>query len=346
MKKKHIWPFVAALLTLVLASCYQHAEVEPEPPIHVDGQYHAVYVDFDDDTTHTDINLDIKQVTDSTLKAKMAFYHFYKDNLLYSEVTDECEPVINNDTVTLDFVMSDEGNTVTTTATKRHLNVALRYVNDTLRLLSSSDGDILPVRVPLLSKALTPEDSAVIRFDARLPRMTMVDGMYFVNGPIKKFCASTANGAMIFEYYFDENGVVTGFKDNYGKTFNYEVGEIDEGVYYSLLKRSGWKTELSYNASKQLVSDNTRLSLTSYYYDSYGRMTDGYFKNSRTFYAFELEHNAHGTLVGIKNKNADRYEMKYNVRNTDNYGNPLEQSLEYSNGRVSAPYHYTYEYYE
>lgn len=345
MKKKHIWPFVAALLTLVLASCYQHAEVEPEPPIHVDGQYHAVYVDVDNDTTHIDINLDIKQVTDSTLEAKMAFYHFYRDNLLYSEVTDACEPVVNNDTVLLAFMMSDGGNTGTT-ATKRHLNVALRYVNDTLRLLSSSDGNILPDDAPLFPKALSPEDSAVIRFDALLPRMTMVDGIYFVNGPIKKFSASTANGATIFEYYFDENGVVTGYKDNYGKTFNYEVGEIAEGVYYSLLKRSGWKTELSYNASKQLVSDNTRLSLTSYYYDPYGRMTDGYFKNSRTFYAFELERDARGTLVGIKNKYADRYEMKYNVRSTDNYGNPLEQSLEYGNGHATAPYHFRYEYFE
>ena len=75
-------------------------------------------------------------------------------------------------------------------------------------------------------------------------------------------------------------------------------------------------------------------------------MTDGYFKNSRTFYAFELKRDDHGTLVGIWNKYSDRYERKYIIQEIDNYGNPLELSIDYCNGRVSAPYHYKYEYYE
>ena len=85
--------------------------MEPEQPINVHGQYHAVYVADTNDLPHTDINLDVKKVTDSTYQAQMAFYHYYKDNLLFSEVTNTCEPVINKDTILLNFVMSEEKNT-------------------------------------------------------------------------------------------------------------------------------------------------------------------------------------------------------------------------------------------
>ena len=344
MKKNYIWPLVLALFTWVLASCNQ--EVEPKQPLNVHGQYHAVYVADTNDLPHIDINLEMKKVTDSTYQAQMAFYHYYKDNLLYSEVTNTCEPVINNDTVLLDFVMSEGKNTGMPKPLDRKLNVAFLYDNDALKLLSSSDSDILPDGKLLFNKAMTREDSAAIHFDLRLPRTTMVNGMYFINGSVKKFSASSTNGATFFEYYFDENGVVTGYKDAYGKMYNYEVGEIGEGVYYSLLKQNGWKSELSYNAFQQLISDNTKLNLYSYYYDHNGRMTDGYYKNSRTFYSFELKFDAHGTLIGLWNKSLEKYEMKYIVKETDNYGNPLEQSIDYCNGRVSSPCHYEYEYYE
>ena len=333
-----------ALITLALASCYQDVDVEPEP-IKVDGLYHAMYL-TPNDTTHLDVNLGVKQVNDSVYQAQMAFYHYYKDNLLFSEVTEPCEPVINHDTILLDFVMSERKNTGTTKPANRVLNVMLRYDNDTLRLLSSSDDDILPKDLSLFFKALTHEDSTAIRLDATLPRMTMLEGMYFINGPIKKFRASSRTGYTYFEYYFDENGIVTGYKGTEGRTYDYEVGDLGDGGYFSFLKRQGWNAELSYNKAYQLISDNTRRNLISYYYDPYGRMTDGYYKNSRTFYSFELERDAHGTLVGIWNKVLDKHEMKFIVEETDRYGNPMEQSIDYGNGRVSAPCFYTYEYYE
>lgn len=344
MKKYYIWPLVLALLTWVLASCDQ--EVEPEQPINVHGQYHAVYVADTNDLPHTDINLDVKKVTDSTYLAQMAFYHYYKDNLLYSEVTNTCEPVINKDTVLLNFVMSEGKNTGTSKPLDHKLNVVFLYDNDVLKLLSSSDNNILPDDMPLFHKAVTREDSAAIHFDSRLPRTTMIDGLHFINGPVKRVCATSSTGFTYFEYYFDEKGIVTGHKDSNGKTYDYEVGNLGDGGYYSFLKHQGWNAELSYNSANQLISDNTRRNLISYYYDPYGRMTDGYYKNSRTFYSFELQFDAHGTLIGIWNKSSDKYEMKYIVRETDNYGNPLEQSIDYCNGRVSAPYHYEYEYYE
>jgi len=297
-----------------------------------------------EDMPHTDINLDVKQVTDSTYQAQMAFYHYYKNNLLFSEVTEKCEPIINNDTILLDFVIY-EGKKAGTTTQKRSLNVMLLHDKDALKLLSSSDNNTLPDGL-LFRKAITHEDSTALRFDARLPKVTMVEGMYLINGPIKKFSVSTSKNAKGFEYYFNENGVVTGYKDIYGKTYEYEVGEIGEGVYYSLLVRSGWKTELSYNASQQLVSENTRRNLISYYYDNYGRLMEGYFKNSTTYYSFDLECDAHGTLVGIRNKSADKYTMKFNVQETDHYGNPIEQSIDYCNGRAAVPCYCEYEYYE
>lgn len=344
MKKKYAWPLVLALITMGLTSCDQQVEVEPEPPVPVHGQYHAVYASPSEDMPHTDINLDVKQVTDSTYQAQMAFYHYYKDNLLFSEVTEKCEPVINNDTILLDFVIYEGKKTSTTTQPKRSLNVMLRYDEEALKLLSTSDNSTLPDGL-LFRKAITHEDSTALRFDARLPKVTMVDGMYLINGPIKRFSASTSKNAKGFEYYFNENGVVTGYKDIYGKTYEYEVGEIGEGVYYSLLVRNGWKTELSYNASQQLVSENTRRNLISYYYDDYGRLMEGYFKNFSTYYSFGLECDNHGTLVGIRNKSADRYTMKFIVQETDHYGNPLEQGIDYGNGRA-VPCYCEYEYYE
>lgn len=345
MKTKFAWPFVAALITLVASSCGQNVDPEPEP-IHVDGLYQAVYVSPDEDMPHLNINLEVKHDTDTTLLAQMAFYNYYKDNLLYSEVTEACVPVIKSDTLLLDFVVSDGNSLGAMALSDRHLNVKLRYSQDTLRLLSSSDGDILPDDLLLFHKALTPEDSAAICFDATLPRMTMLEGMYFINGPIKKFGVASSAGAHGFEYFFDENGIVTGYKDSYGKMIDYEVGEIGDGAYYSLLKRNGWKSELSYNALHQLVSDNTRLNLTSYDYDQHGRMTDGFFKNSKAFYAFELERDAHGTLIGIRNKYSDKYIMKYIIEKTDNHGNPLEQSIDYCNGHAPARFFFEYEYYK
>ena len=344
MKKNYIWPLVLALLTWILASCDQ--EVEPEQPINVHGQYHAVYVADTNDLPHIDINLDVKKVTDSTYQAQMAFYHYYKDNLLYSEVTNTCEPVINKDTILLDFVLSKGKMKGVVMPKDRYLNVTLLYSGDNLKLLSSSDDGILPNDVRLFHKAVTSQDSAAIRFDEILPRMTMLDGMYFINGPIKKFSVSSSTKVNDFEYFFNEDGIVTGYKDTYGKMSNYEVGELFDGEYYSFSKRNGYRIELTYNGYNQLVSDNTKLSLISYCFDHYGRMTDGYFKNSRTFYAFELKRDDHGTLIGIWNKYSDRYEKKYIIQEIDNYGNPLELSIDYCNGRVSAPYHYKYEYYE
>ena len=343
MKQYRAWPLFLALITLALASCYQDVEVEPEP-IKVDGLYHTMYFS-PEDSTHFDVNLGVKQVNDSVYQAQMAFYHYYKDNLLFSEVTELCEPVINHDTILLNLVMSEEKKMGTTKSANRPLNVMLRYVNDTLRLLSTSNDDILPKDLSLFFKALTPEDSTAIRFDALLPRMTMLEGMYFINGPIKKFSASSRTGYTYFEYYFDENGIVTGYKGTEGKTYNYEVGDLGDGGYFSFLKRQGWNAELSYNNAYQLVSDNTRRNLISYYYDPYGRMTDGYYKNSRIFYSFELERDAHGTLVGVWNKSSEKYEMKYIVREVDHYGNPLEQSMD-CRGYVSNPCFYNYEYYE
>lgn len=344
MKKNNILSLGLALLTLLLASCNQ--DVEPEPPINVHGQYHAVCVADTNDMPHIDINLDVKKINDSTFQAQMAFYHYYKDNLLYSEVTNACEPVINKDTVSLSFVMSEGINACMPKPMDRHLNVVFLYDNDTLKLLSSSDSNILPDDMILFNKAITREDSAAIHFDSRLPRTTMIDGLHFINGPVKKVCATSSTGFTYFEYSFDEKGIVTGHKDSNGKTYDFEVGDLGDGGYYSFLKRQGWNAELSYNSSNQLISDNTRRNLISYYYDQYGRMTDGYFKNPKTFYSFELKFNAHGTLIGIWNKSLDKYEMKHIVKETDNYGNPLEQSIDYCNGRVSSPYHYEYEYYE
>ena len=341
--KKYTWLFVAAIITLSLAFCRQN--IEPERPvIKANGLYHAVYVS-PSDSMPININLDVKQVTDSTFQAQMAFYHYYKDNLLYSEVTEPCEPVINGDTIHLNFLLSKGIMEGVVLPKDRYLNVTLLYSGDSLKLLSSSDDEILPNDVHLLYKAVTYQDSAAIRLDEVLPRMTMLDGMYFINGPIKKFSVSSSTHANDFEYYFDENGIVTGYKDAYGKMQNYEVGEIYDGSYYSFFRRNGGRIELTYNTFNQLVSDNTKLSLISYYFDHYGRLTDGYFKNSRSFYAFALERDAHGTLVGILNKYSDKYAMKYIVREIDNYGNPLEQSIDYCNGRVTA-IHCRYEYYE
>ena len=338
--KKYTWLFVAAIITLSLAFCRQN--IEPEHPvIKANGQYQAVYVSPNDDMPHININLDIKQVNNTTLQAQMAFYHYYKDNLLYSEVTEPCVPVINNDTLLLDFVLSKGIMEGVVMPKDRNLKVSLLYNDDNIKLLSSSDDEILPNDTLLFQKA----DSTPLSFDVSLPKMTMVDGMYFINGPIKKFSVSSSTHANDFEYYFNEDGIVTGYKDATGKMNNYEVGEIYDGSYYSFYRRNGGRVELTYNTYNQLVSDNTKLSLISYYFDHYGRLTDGYLKNSRAFYAFALERDAHGTLVGILNKYSDKYATKYIVREIDNYGNPLEQSIDYCNGRVSA-IHCRYEYYE
>ena len=345
MKKKHIWPFALAIIALLSASCGIEANNKPGTSNHINGQYQAVYGSPNDDMPHININLDLKQVNNTTLQAQMAFYHYYKDNLLYSEVTEPCVPVINNDTILLDFVLSKGIMEGVVMPKDRSLSVALLYNVDTIKLLSSSDDEILPNGMLLFHKAITRQDSAPISFEVSLPKMTMVNGMYLINGPIKKFSVSSSNHANDFEYYFNEDGIVTGYKDANGKMQNYEVGEIYDGSYYSFFKQNGGRIELTYNTYNQLVSDNTKLSLISYYFDHYGRLTDGYFKNSRSFYAFALERDAHGTLVGILNKYSDKYATKYIVREIDNYGNPLEQSIDYCNGRVTA-IHCKYEYYE
>ena len=196
--KKLYAVFLLVLFLLLCISCN-----ESKKNSRYIGQYQAVYVSPAKDMPYANIDLDIHSFQD-TLRAKMAIHHYYKDNLLYSELTNECAPDFNKDTLIFHFSMQDEemgGDLKECEREQRELCLKFKRDQDSLVLLSSSDDDILPDDFLVFRKAATSEDSAAIIVEKIYPRFTIA-GIYYVSGPIKRLKTKET------EYFFDEKGVL------------------------------------------------------------------------------------------------------------------------------------------
>ncbi len=335
--KKLLFIFVISLLAMVHTSCNKGN--------HYTGQYHTVYVSPASDMPHIDINLDIKEISD-TLHAKMAVYHYYKKNLLFSEVTEDCVPVINKDTILLNFVLTEDEEIDETELEERYLNVKLLCEKDSLKLLSSSDDKILPDDFLTFHKAVTHEDSAAICFDRRMPRITMVSGLHLINGPVKKIRDLSKYG---FEYTFDEKGMMTSYTNSDGDVYNYEISEDGDGGYISTQKYRGSVVEqYEYNYLYQMVGCVGYGADNSFLYDHCGRL-EGYFSESQKWDRYyELERDARGVLTAIRCSEDSDSDVLFKVLKVDDYGNPLEQRLRFNymvEGYYDDAKQYKYEYY-
>lgn len=338
--KKVVFPFIMVCITLLFVSCGQNGRIS-----RVKGMYHGVYVSPAPDKPHIDINLDLKQINDTTMRARIAAHHYFKKNLLFSEVSDGCVSVINKDTINLSFVLYEDEEIGELGKDDRTLNLKLLYQNDSLWLLSSSNDKILPDDFLSLHKALNKEDSAAMCFDHLMPRVTMLYGHYLINGPIKKVRFVSEYGG---EFTFNEKGIVTSYKDYNGKVENYEIGEDGDGGYYSNYKAYGSVMKAySYNYLYQLTEEisNGGYYKEVYFYDYNGRMASGYSKGYKTEDYTDIELDARGAFIGWRSHEDGEYTFKHNIHKVDDYGNPLELTVEMGYGYEEFE-RFSYEYYE
>ncbi len=348
--KKLYAVFLLVLFLLLCISCN-----ESKKNSRYIGQYQAVYVSPAKDMPYANIDLDIHSFQD-TLRAKMAIHHYYKDNLLYSELTNECAPDFNKDTLIFHFSMQDEemgGDLKECEREQRELCLKFKRDQDSLVLLSSSDDDILPDDFLVFRKAATSEDSAAIIVEKIYPRFTIA-GIYYVSGPIKRLKTKET------EYFFDEKGVLVQYKSLYdGRVYEAQIEVDEDGVTIATIDFGrGRKDSFHYNEFYQLFHEEVCLhysskpdSFSDYEYDAFGRLIGKSYCYTRRGKVMRIEYefkrDKRGTVIGEICESDHEADCMLKVLDVDNYGNPL--SVQYSYGYApdyfTDPYSYEYEYY-
>ena len=158
-------------LSLVVATMTACSN-DPNPFL---GLYHGSYATENNNEPRLEIDLRVAQVNDSTFDAQMAVHHYFKKNLLFTDLTSDFKIAFSEEQDTMNLSFTLPADTVDVEwAIKEPRTFDLVFVinpqTNNLELVKSTDENILPDYFITLNRALNATDSANVCVERRRPK--------------------------------------------------------------------------------------------------------------------------------------------------------------------------------
>lgn len=327
-------------LSLVVATMTACSN-DPNPFL---GLYHGSYATEKNNEPRLEIDLRVAQVNDSTFDAQMAVHHYFKKNLLFTDLTSDFKIAFSEEQDTMNLSFTLPADTVDVEwAIKEPRTFDLVFVinpqTNNLELVKSTDENILPDYFITLNRALNATDSANVCVERRRPKQVFRNFNIY-NGPIKSIENHKYGGV----YTYEKEGFRKGYNNNRDNiSFSYarseENGMIKEKEYGQNYEKARWydkdnlirKIEYVYGGRTEI-----------FHYDIYGRIAKIVYKGSNnsvsTFY-----YTKEGFNNKISTKGSNNWETLYKSEKFDEYGNPLKITTTHAGGyKEESDMSYTY----
>lgn len=317
MKLKAIFKMLTlSILIEATTSCSN----EPNPFL---GLYQGTYVSEGNNEPRLEFDMQVNQVNDTTYDAKLAVHHYFKKNLLFTDLT--CESKVqfseDNDTMSLEFTLPADTVDVEW-ASKEPRSFDLKFVlnpeTKNLELVNSSDENIFPDYFITLNRALNAKDSAKVYVERRYPKQIIYYNDEVLYGDIEKI--DNTKGYISIRTYTKE-GYKLSYSESYNTRFTYLPTKEDNGmtmIYCPQEKTKEWYDEKNVLRKAYLYGSNY-----FYYYDIYGRLAQVKVQGvTRSFsQKITLYYDKHGFVTKVDKKGDYASELIRTPQEFDDMGN-------------------------
>lgn len=322
-----------SILIVTTASCGN----EPNPFI---GLYQGVYAIEGNNEPVLEFGMRVDQVNDSTFDAQLAVHHYFKKNLLFTDLTCESKVHFSEDIDTMSLLFSLPADTVDVEwASKEPRTFELKFVLNTetknLELVGSSDDNIFPDYFITLNRALNADDSAKVCIKQLYPKQIIYINDAVLYGDVESLKDDS------FSYTYTKEGYKLFYSDSYNKN-SYLPTKEDNGM--TMVYSPQEKTKEWYDEKNRLRKEYSFGVIYQYYYDIYGRLAQvtiqgvtRSFSQKRTLY-----YDKHGFVTKVDKKGDYASEVIRTPQEFDDMGNVTK----YKENSYTCEYERSFTYYK